>query len=80
MVTPLLPGHSVPIHHHSFREEVFPNIQPEPPLVQHEAIPSWPFASYLREESDPHLATTSFQVVVEGYEVTSEPPLLQTKQ
>lgn len=31
MVTPPPPVHSVPLPHHSFREETFPNMQPEPP-------------------------------------------------
>jgi len=34
----------VPVHHHSFREEISPNIQPEPPLVQLKAITSQPIA------------------------------------
>ena len=45
-------------------EEVFPYIQPEPPLVQLEAIPSSPIASYMGEESNTHLTTTSFQVLL----------------
>lgn len=32
-------GQPVPILHHSFCEEIFPNIQPAPPLVQHKPIP-----------------------------------------
>ena len=32
------------------------------------------------EEADSHLATTSFQVVVESYKASPEPPLLPTKQ
>jgi len=35
----------VPLHHHYFREEIFPNIQPEPPLAQLEAITSAPHLS-----------------------------------
>ena len=35
------------MHHHSFKEEIFPNIQPEPPPVQLEAINSYSNASYL---------------------------------
>ena len=31
LVTPPLPGQPVPIHHHSFQEEISPTIQPEPP-------------------------------------------------
>ncbi|KAK4820222.1 hypothetical protein QYF61_021727 [Mycteria americana] len=37
-------------------------------------------ASYLGEETDPHLSTTSFQAVVESDKVSPQPPLLQTKQ
>jgi len=35
---------------HSFGEEIFPNIQPESPLVQLNAIPSSHITSYLQEE------------------------------
>ena len=35
-----LPGQPVPVPHHSFREEIFPNIQSKPLLVQPEAIMS----------------------------------------
>ncbi|KAK4823572.1 hypothetical protein QYF61_003576 [Mycteria americana] len=61
-------------------EEIFPNIQPEPPLVQLEAISSCPIASYLGEETNTHLSTTSFQVVTESNKVSPQPPFLQTKQ
>ena len=50
---------------YSLGEEIFPNIKPEPPVVQLAAIPSHPIASYPEEEADPHLTTTSFQGVVE---------------
>ena len=56
--------------------EVFPNIQPEPPLVQLEAISLSSYCCYPGEEADPCLSTTSFQVVVEGNKVSSEPPFL----
>lgn len=36
---------------HSFHEETFPNIQPEPPLVQIEAISSCPIAYHLEGET-----------------------------
>ena len=65
---------------HSFREAVFPNIQPEPPLEHLEAIPSCPMTIYTREEADPQLTTTSLQVVIESNKVSPEPPLLQTEQ
>ncbi|KAJ7409674.1 hypothetical protein BTVI_55983 [Pitangus sulphuratus] len=43
-------------------------------------VPSCPVAGCLGEEIDPHLATTSFQVVVESDEISPEPPVLQAKQ
>jgi len=64
---------------HSFRKVVLPNIQPEPPVAQFEAIPSSPITGYMREEADPHLTTTSLQEVAESSKVSSEPPLLQTE-
>jgi len=44
----------------------FPNIQSKPPLTQPEAVASRPIASYLGEETNTCLTTTSFQVVVES--------------
>jgi len=41
-----LPGQPVPMPHYFFGEEVFPNIEPEPPLAQHEVIASCPITSY----------------------------------
>ena len=46
-------------------------------MTQLKAITSSPLTRYLGEEANPHLDTTSFQVVVE---LSPEPPLLQTKQ
>ena len=43
--TPPPPWAAVPLHHHSFWEEIFPNIQPEPPRAQLEVIPSCPKSS-----------------------------------
>ncbi|KAK4826468.1 LOW QUALITY PROTEIN: hypothetical protein QYF61_009195 [Mycteria americana] len=63
-----------------FSEVKFPNIQSKPPLVQLEAISSHPITCYLGEETDPHLSTTSFQVVVESNKVSPQPPFLQAKQ
>jgi len=40
---------------------MFPNIQPEPSLAQIEVIAT----SYLGEDADTHLATTSFLITVE---------------
>ncbi|KAK4827917.1 hypothetical protein QYF61_022365, partial [Mycteria americana] len=74
---PLVP---VPMLDHPFSKEVFPNIPPKPLLMQPKAISSHPIASYLGEETDMHLTTTSFQVVVESDEVSPQPPFLQTKQ
>jgi len=65
---------------HSFSKEIFPNIYSKPPLMQPEAIASCPIASYLGEETNTCLTTTSFQVVVESDKVYPQPPLLQTKQ
>ena len=47
----------------SFREVVFPNIQPESPLVLLEAIPSSPITSYTTEEADLQLTMASLQVI-----------------
>jgi len=65
---------------HSFRKEIFPNIQSKPPLTQLEAIASHLTTCYLEEDTDPHLTTTSFQVAVKSEKVSPQPPLLQTKQ
>jgi len=61
---------------HSFSKEIFPNIQSKPPLTHLEAIASRPITSYLGEETNTLLITTSFQVVVESEKVSSQPPLL----
>ena len=63
---------------HPFREVVFPNVQPVSPLVQLEAIPSSPIASYMREEANTQLTTTSLQKVVESSKDSPQHPLLQT--
>ena len=63
---------------HSFSKEIVPNIQSKPPLTQLEATASCPI--YLGEETNTHLTTTSFQVVVESEQVSPWPPLLQAKQ
>ncbi|KAK4828081.1 hypothetical protein QYF61_023141 [Mycteria americana] len=54
-------GQPVPMLDNPFSEVKFPNIQSKPPLAQLEAISSRPITSYLGEETDPHLSTTSFQ-------------------
>ncbi|KAK4810966.1 hypothetical protein QYF61_014438 [Mycteria americana] len=65
---------------HPFSEVKFPNIQSKAPLVQLEAVSSRPITCYLVEETDPHLSTTSFQVVGESNKVSPQPPFLQAKQ
>ncbi|KAK4825624.1 LOW QUALITY PROTEIN: hypothetical protein QYF61_001304 [Mycteria americana] len=70
----------VPMLDNSFSENFFPNTQSKPPLAQLEAISSHPMACSLGEETDPHLATTSFQVVVESDKVSPQPPFLQAQQ
>ena len=65
---------------HSLREELFPNVQPESPLVQLEAIPFSSIPSYRGVEANSHLTTTFLQEVLECSKVTPELPLLQTKQ
>jgi len=62
---------------HSFSKDIVPNIQSKPPLTQLEAIASHPIASYLGEETNTRLTTTSFQ---ESDKISPQPPLLQTKQ
>ncbi|KAK4832279.1 hypothetical protein QYF61_021678 [Mycteria americana] len=57
------PGQPVPMLDNTFSEEIFPNIQSKPPLVQLEAISSCPMVCYLGEETDTHLSTTSFQTL-----------------
>uniref|UniRef100_A0A8C3JPI2 Uncharacterized protein n=1 Tax=Calidris pygmaea TaxID=425635 RepID=A0A8C3JPI2_9CHAR len=48
-----------------FLEEIFPNIQSKPPLVQLEAVSSCPIVCHLGEETDPCLSTPPLQVVIE---------------
>lgn len=60
--------------------KIFPNIQPQSPLVQLEAIFSHPTSSHLGEKAKPHLAKTSFLVIVESDKVSLEPPIIQTEQ
>ncbi|KAK4826053.1 hypothetical protein QYF61_004168 [Mycteria americana] len=74
------PGQPVPRLDNPFGEKIFPNIQSKPPLVQLKAISSFPMACYLQEETNTHLSTTSFQVVVESDKVSPQPPFLQAKQ
>jgi len=66
------------VPYHSPRE-VFPNVQPESPLEQLEAISSSPVASYIGEEADSHPTTISLQVDIESDRGHPDPPLLQTE-
>jgi len=52
-----------------FGEEIFPKIQSKPPLALPEAISSHPITCHLEKETNTHLATASFQVVVESNKV-----------
>ncbi|KAK4812409.1 hypothetical protein QYF61_019643 [Mycteria americana] len=74
------PGQPVPTLDNPFCEVKFPNIQSKPLLVQLEAIASRPITCYLGEETNPHLATASFQGVVESDKVSPQPPFPQAKQ
>ncbi|KAK4816273.1 hypothetical protein QYF61_014345 [Mycteria americana] len=80
------PGQPVPMLDNPFSEVKFPNIQTKPTMaqlearVQLEAISSRPITSYLGEETDPHLSTTSFQVAVESKKVSPQPPFLRAKK
>ena len=44
---------------------MFPNIQPEPPLALLKPLTSYPIVSYMGEEADLHLTTTSPHLIVE---------------
>jgi len=70
------PWEPVPMLYNSFSTEIFLNIQSKPPLMQLEAISTCPIACYLEEETDIHLATTSFLVVLKSTKVSPQPPLL----
>ncbi|KAK4816299.1 hypothetical protein QYF61_014597 [Mycteria americana] len=80
VLAPLRAARPVAMLHDPCHEEVFCNVQSKPPLAQLEAISSHPITSYLGEETNPHLSTPSFQVVVESNKVSPQPPFLQTKQ
>lgn len=47
------------MHHHSFGEKMFPTLQPDPPLVQFEAIISHPIVGPW-EDSCPSLAMATW--------------------
>ncbi|KAK4827951.1 hypothetical protein QYF61_022566, partial [Mycteria americana] len=56
----------VPMLDNPFSDEIFPNIQSKLPWAQVEDLSSCPGTCYLGEETDTHLTTTSFQIVVES--------------
>ncbi|TRZ19794.1 hypothetical protein HGM15179_007312 [Zosterops borbonicus] len=62
-----------------FHEEILAVAQNEPPLAQLEAISYCPVAGFLGEETDPHMATALFQVVVESNTVSPDSPFLQAE-
>jgi len=64
------PGQPGPRPDHSCRKEIFPNIQPEPSLMQLEAIASRPVAGYWGGDTNPRLTTPSCQEAVEIEEVS----------
>jgi len=57
----------------SSSKAIFPNIESKTPLMQLEAIASRPVASYLGEETNTHLTTTSFQALRHAFVVQEEP-------
>lgn len=60
-------------------EEILPNIQSKPSLAQLEAV-FYVLSFTTWEETDPHIATISFGVVVESNKFSPQHPFLQTKQ
>lgn len=56
----------------------FPYMQPILPLVHLEVISSWATTCDLEKETDPHLASISFQEGVEHNKVSPQPPLFQS--
>ena len=50
---PNTPWAAVPLHHHSFKEEMFPTTQPDPPLAQFEAT-TFHLLSTHRKETQSH--------------------------
>jgi len=74
------PGKPVSMSDHSFSKEIITNIQFKTPLMQLEAISSHPIASYLGEQTNTCLTTTSFKVALESKKVPPQPSLLHTKK
>ena len=65
-----LPGEPIPVLNNSFWKEVFPDIQPKPPLAQLEAISPRPVTCHQWEETNPALAVITFQVFEESNKVS----------
>lgn len=65
MMAPSLPWGASSRCYHSFSINIFPSIQPEPPLMQLKVVYPRPTASCLGEQVDPHLTMAFFHVVVE---------------
>ncbi|TRZ20611.1 hypothetical protein HGM15179_006508 [Zosterops borbonicus] len=65
---------------HPFCEEILPDAQHEPPLEKPEDMSSHPVACCLGEEAKPHLATATFQGVLESGKTFLEPSFHQAKQ
>lgn len=61
-----LTGQSVQMLNHLFHEQIFPDVQPQPPLEKIEALSSHPVTSCLWEEADSHQGTGSGQAVVKS--------------
>ena len=55
---------------HSLGEEIFANIQSQPPLMHLDTTASRPITIYLGEETNTCLTTTSFQVALESKKVS----------
>ena len=56
-----LPGQPIPIHHHSFSEEIFLHIQSELPVVQLEAIHSHPITATQEKRPAPASLQSPFR-------------------
>ncbi|KAJ7414114.1 hypothetical protein WISP_86616 [Willisornis vidua] len=65
---------------YSLCKEFLSDIQTKLSLTELKPVLSCSTVGCVREETNPHLATTTFQVVVESDKVSPEPPLLQAKQ
>jgi len=65
---------------HSLREEPFPSVQSELPLMQLHSISLCPFAGHQREMISSSSVTAPFEEVVDCDEVTPQPSLLQAEQ